>query len=178
MINHGPYYSFNGHSSFVKNVCWAADDSRVISAGGSDRSMMQWSSVWKASDGARTRQCALAALLAARPCSSRPPLSDPNAPPCPSARVCAGYVGYRQPGAPAGGKGRAPALLPEQAAAAAVPTLALAAPAPAGDGAGSAAAEEARRAEQARAVALLEQQMQAIEQQQQSLRAELSRLKK
>mmetsp|Transcript_34299 Transcript_34299/g.79116 ORF Transcript_34299/g.79116 Transcript_34299/m.79116 type:complete len:248 (-) Transcript_34299:34-777(-) len=51
VIQNGPYYAFNGHSSFVKNVCWVADDSRVITAGGLDRAMLQWTVKWKADKG-------------------------------------------------------------------------------------------------------------------------------
>lgn len=36
---------FRGHSSFVTNLCWSADDSHVFSTGGLDRSIFQWAVV-------------------------------------------------------------------------------------------------------------------------------------
>eukprot|EP01051_Picozoa_sp_SAG22_P015306 SAG22_NODE_1978_length_3212_cov_3.220045_8_plen_217_part_00 len=42
VIEEAPHRAFRGHSSFVDNIRFLADDERVISAGGRDRSMMQW----------------------------------------------------------------------------------------------------------------------------------------
>ena len=42
MIKHAPGVSYGGHSSHVMNVRWAADESRVVSVGGRDRSVLQW----------------------------------------------------------------------------------------------------------------------------------------
>ena len=42
VINEAPHRAFRGHSSHVENVRFLADDKRVVSAGGADRSMMQW----------------------------------------------------------------------------------------------------------------------------------------
>lgn len=175
MIEHGPYYSFNGHSSHVKNVCWTADDARVISAGSGDRSMLQWTVNWSTRAGA---------------CAPRSPRAAPRgpAPTCARARAHAGspphpppgYTGYRPPDAAAGDDAHGPPPLFEPAAAAldepAPPPPPL--PPPPGGATDAAAAEQRRRDEQAKAVAALEQQMLAIEQQQQALRAELSRLKR
>lgn len=54
VINRAPYHRYDGHSSFVKNVCWLGDDARVVSVGGGDRAMLQWAVKWEAAgDGAR-----------------------------------------------------------------------------------------------------------------------------
>lgn len=42
VIDEAPNRQFNGHSSHVANVRFLHDDTRVVSAGGADRSMMQW----------------------------------------------------------------------------------------------------------------------------------------
>ena len=42
VIDEAPHRAFRGHSSHVENVRFLADDRRVVSAGGADRSMMQW----------------------------------------------------------------------------------------------------------------------------------------
>merc|ERR1711871_31644 len=42
VIDEAPNRQFNGHSSHVANVRFLYDDTRVVSAGGADRSMMQW----------------------------------------------------------------------------------------------------------------------------------------
>lgn len=42
VIEKAPHHAFRGHSSHVQNVRFLADDRRVVSAGGRDGSMMQW----------------------------------------------------------------------------------------------------------------------------------------
>ena len=42
VIEKAPHHSFRGHSSHVQNVRFLGDDARVISAGGRDGSMLQW----------------------------------------------------------------------------------------------------------------------------------------
>ena len=42
VIEEAPHRAFRGHSSHVENVRFLANDERVVSAGGADRSMMQW----------------------------------------------------------------------------------------------------------------------------------------
>ena len=42
VIEQAPHHGFRGHSSHVQNVRFLADDRRVVSAGGRDGSMMQW----------------------------------------------------------------------------------------------------------------------------------------
>jgi hypothetical protein len=186
VIDGGPYFQFNGHSSFVKNVCWLADDARVVSAGGADRAMLQWVVKYKTDRGAPSRRhpcCQAAAMLpSVAPPAARPPCARARAatrltrappwcrPRCPSRSARdAGHVGYRAPGAKHEPTEAPPPPPPSKQAAPG--QLA------ADDGKAAAAAEEQRR-QQAKQVAALEQQMQAIEAQQASLRAELSRLKK
>jgi len=48
VIDGAPFHRYDGHSSFVKNVCWLADDARVVSVGGADRAMLQWAVRWEA----------------------------------------------------------------------------------------------------------------------------------
>lgn len=42
VLQHAPHHSFRGHASHVVNVRFSADGSRVISAGGADRTTFQW----------------------------------------------------------------------------------------------------------------------------------------
>jgi WD40 repeat protein len=42
VVEKAPHHAFRGHSSHVQNVRFLADDARVVSAGGRDGSMMQW----------------------------------------------------------------------------------------------------------------------------------------
>lgn len=42
VVEKAPHHAFRGHSSHVQNVRFLADDTRVVSAGGRDGSMMQW----------------------------------------------------------------------------------------------------------------------------------------
>ena len=42
VIDKAPSHAFPGHSSHVPNVRWLADDRRVVSAGGHDRTLFQW----------------------------------------------------------------------------------------------------------------------------------------
>ena len=42
VIDRAPHHAHRGHSSHVQNVRFLADDLRVVSAGGRDGSMMQW----------------------------------------------------------------------------------------------------------------------------------------
>lgn len=42
VVTHAPSRTYGGHSSFVMNVRWAADESYAVSVGGKDRSILQW----------------------------------------------------------------------------------------------------------------------------------------
>ncbi|KAK9816488.1 hypothetical protein WJX72_000919 [[Myrmecia] bisecta] len=42
VVQHAPCHPYRGHSSHVTNVRWTADEKRLVSTGGIDRTIMQW----------------------------------------------------------------------------------------------------------------------------------------